>query len=55
MTNMLLAFCALLYRLQSPSPSGIAAHLLYYFARINIIPEKGDKFIFMKETIYGTY
>ena len=37
-TNMLLAFCALfLYRLLSPSPSGIAAQLLYYFARINII------------------
>ena len=37
-TNMLLAFCALfLYRLLFPSPSGIAAQLLYYFARINII------------------
>ena len=37
-TNMLLAFCALfLYRLLSPSPSSIAAQLLYYFARINII------------------
>jgi len=37
-TNMLLAFCALfLYRLLSPLPSGIAAQLLYYFARINII------------------
>jgi len=37
-TNMLLAFCALfLYRLLSPAPSGIAAQLLYYFARINII------------------
>jgi Zn-dependent protease len=37
-TNMLLAFCALfLYQLLSPSPSGIAAQLLYYFARINII------------------
>jgi Zn-dependent protease len=35
---MLLAFCALfLYQLLSPSPSGIAAQLLYYFARINII------------------
>jgi Zn-dependent protease len=37
-TNMFLAFCALfLYRLLSPSPSGIAAQLLYYFARINIL------------------
>jgi len=37
-TNMILAFCALfLYRLLSPSPSGIAGQLLYYFARINII------------------
>jgi Zn-dependent protease len=37
-TNMLLAFCALfLYRLLSLPPSGIAAQLLYYFARINII------------------
>ena len=37
-TNMILAFCALfLYRLLSPEPSGIAAQLLYYFARINII------------------
>jgi Zn-dependent protease len=37
-TNMLLAFSALLlYRLLSPSPSGIAAQLLYIFARINII------------------
>jgi Zn-dependent protease len=38
MMNMLLAFCALfLYRLLSLSPSSIAAQLLYYFARINII------------------
>ena len=38
LTNMLLAFCALfLYQLLSPSPSGIAGQLLYYFARINII------------------
>jgi Zn-dependent protease len=38
MTNMLLAFCALfLYRLLALSPSSIAAQLLYYFARINII------------------
>ncbi len=37
-TNMLLAFCALfLFRLLSPSPSGLTAQLLYYFARINII------------------
>jgi Zn-dependent protease len=37
-TNMLLAFCALfLYQLLSPSPSGLTAQLLYYFARINII------------------
>jgi Zn-dependent protease len=37
-TNMLLAFCALfLYQLLSPSPSGLAAQLLYYFARINIL------------------
>ena len=37
-TNMLLAFFALfLYRLLSPEPTGIAAQLLYYFARINII------------------
>ena len=37
-TNMLLAFCALfLYRLLYPSPGGIAAQLLYYFARVNII------------------
>ena len=37
-TNILLAFCALfLYRLLSLPPSGIAAQLLYYFARINII------------------
>jgi len=37
-TNMLLAFCALfMYQLLSPSPSGLAAQLLYYFARINII------------------
>ncbi len=37
-TNMLLAFSALfLYRLLSPSPSGIGAQLLYYFARINLI------------------
>ena len=37
-TNIILAFCALfLYRLLSPSPSGLAAQLLYYFARINII------------------
>jgi Zn-dependent protease len=35
---MILAFCALfLYQLLSPSPSGLAAQLLYYFARINII------------------
>ncbi|KPJ97869.1 MAG: hypothetical protein AMJ60_10050 [Desulfobacterales bacterium SG8_35] len=37
-TNMLLAFLALfLFRLLSLSPSGIAAQLLYFFARINII------------------
>ncbi len=37
-TNMLLAFCALfLYRLLSPEPSGLAAQLIYVFARINII------------------
>ena len=37
-TNMLLAFIALfLYQLLSPAPSSIAAQLLYYFARINII------------------
>ena len=37
-TNILLAFCALfLYRLLSLPSSGIAAQLLYYFARINII------------------
>ena len=37
-TNILLAFSALfLYRLLSPSPSGIGAQLLYYFARINLI------------------
>ena len=37
-TNIILGFCALfLFRLLSPSPSGIAAQLLYYFARINII------------------
>lgn len=36
--NMLLAFGALLLdRLLSPSPSGILAQLLYYFAKINII------------------
>ena len=36
--NMLLAFFALfLDRLLSPSPSGMPAQLLYYFARINII------------------
>ena len=37
-TNMLLAFIALfVYRLLSLPSSGIAAQLLYYFARINII------------------
>jgi Zn-dependent protease len=37
-TNILLAFVALfVYRLLSLSPSSIAAELLYYFARINII------------------
>jgi len=37
-TNMLLAFSALfIYRSFSLSPSSIAAELLYYFARINII------------------
>ncbi len=37
-TNMLLAFCALfLYRLLPLSSSSIAAQLLHYFARINII------------------
>lgn len=36
--NMLLAFIALfLERLLAPSPSSMAAQLLYYFARINII------------------
>ena len=36
--NMLLAFSALfLERLLSPSPSGMLALLLYYFAKINII------------------
>jgi Zn-dependent protease len=37
-TNLLLAFIAFfLYRLLSVSPSDIAAQLLYYFARINIL------------------
>jgi len=37
-TNMLLAFIALfIYRLLALPPSDIAAQLLYYFARINII------------------
>ena len=36
--NMILAFLALfLYRLLSPSPSGILSTLLYFFAQINII------------------
>ncbi|MFH0725539.1 MAG: site-2 protease family protein [Pseudomonadota bacterium] len=37
-TNMLLAFCALLLnRLLSPSPSGISSDFINYFARINIM------------------
>ncbi|MDX1775076.1 MAG: site-2 protease family protein [Desulfobulbales bacterium] len=37
-TNMLLAFCALfLYRVLRLAPPSLAAELLYYFARINII------------------
>jgi Zn-dependent protease len=37
-TNLLLAFCALfLYRLLGLTPTSIAAQLLYYFARINIL------------------
>jgi Zn-dependent protease len=37
-TNLLLAFCALfLYRLLTLTPTSIAAQLLYYFARINIL------------------